>query len=231
MRFHLDTIPIWEAYKSAPPCPLCHALAGAEERYLDGFLGGSVMEPAMRVETNRKGFCQEHWRALHAQQKVLPVALLLHTNMAEQLKAVEKAIDVMASGGKKSMEQITKAAENIAGSCVLCERLAMTLNQYVRTLLYMYDTESDFRAAFAQSSGFCLPHFAAVCRGSETWLRGKRREDFTAVLCTIEKNALKQAAEDVYAFTQMFDYQNAAMEPGPRTKAAVINGICKMHGG
>ena len=50
MRYQLDTIPVWDAYKAGGECPLCALRAQNEEMYVDSFLGASVMEPDTRVE-------------------------------------------------------------------------------------------------------------------------------------------------------------------------------------
>lgn len=63
MREHLDTMPIWEAYRAGCECPLCEIRQKNEAMYIDNFLGASVMEPDTRVEVNQKGFCPAPLRA------------------------------------------------------------------------------------------------------------------------------------------------------------------------
>ena len=45
MRYHIDTIPVWDAVKTGGECPLCILRRQAERTDVDRFLGGSVMEP------------------------------------------------------------------------------------------------------------------------------------------------------------------------------------------
>ena len=45
MRYHIDTIPVWDAMKLNGECPLCALRRKVEMEDVDRFLGGSVMEP------------------------------------------------------------------------------------------------------------------------------------------------------------------------------------------
>ena len=56
MRYHIDTIPVWDALKQQGECPLCALRRSIEAADVDRFLGGSVMEPDTRVRVNEKGF-------------------------------------------------------------------------------------------------------------------------------------------------------------------------------
>lgn len=67
MRYHIDTIPVWDALKQQGECPLCALRRSIEAADVDRFLGGSVMEPDTRVRVNEKGFCQRHHVLLYAQ--------------------------------------------------------------------------------------------------------------------------------------------------------------------
>ena len=56
-QVHLDTIPIWDAYKLDTECPLCALEDACEKQFLDIALGGAMMEPDTRIATNERGFC------------------------------------------------------------------------------------------------------------------------------------------------------------------------------
>ena len=69
MRYHIDTIPVWDAMKLDGECPLCAMRRKMELSETERYLGASVMEPDVRLQVNAKGFCrrhhgffrQEHW--------------------------------------------------------------------------------------------------------------------------------------------------------------------------
>ena len=64
MRYHLDTIPVWDAMKLLGECPLCAIRRRVELNDIQRFLGGSVMEPDVRIQVNQKGFCSHHQQML-----------------------------------------------------------------------------------------------------------------------------------------------------------------------
>ena len=57
VKYHIDTIPVWDAYHQEDQCPLCVLEYKCEKEYVDFFLSGSVMEPSTRIEVNKTGFC------------------------------------------------------------------------------------------------------------------------------------------------------------------------------
>ena len=92
MRYHIDTIPVWDALKLDTECPLCVLRRQIERGEVDRFLGGSVMEPDVRIRVNAKGFCRRHHVLLYAQQNRLGHALMTHTHMRETRQAAEKIL-------------------------------------------------------------------------------------------------------------------------------------------
>ena len=79
MRHHIDTIPVWDAYRQDCECPLCLLEEENEVNYVNAFMGGSVMEPDVRVEVNEKGFCGRHFKLMLNNNNRLGVALMAHT--------------------------------------------------------------------------------------------------------------------------------------------------------
>ena len=43
MRYHIDTIPVWDAFRQDSECPLCDLYKKSEAEYIDSFLGASVI--------------------------------------------------------------------------------------------------------------------------------------------------------------------------------------------
>ena len=60
MQYHIQTDPIWEAFKSDCDCPLCAIYEKTESRLVEQYLNEAVMEPDYRVEVNKYGFCAKH---------------------------------------------------------------------------------------------------------------------------------------------------------------------------
>lgn len=88
MRYHIDTIPVWDAFRAESECPLCDLRAKNEQDYLDAFLGASVMEPDVRMEVNAKGFCARHFSQMFDRKNRLGLALMTHTHLKESLSSL-----------------------------------------------------------------------------------------------------------------------------------------------
>ena len=93
MRYHIDTIPVWDAMKLGGECPLCALRRKVELMDVDRYLGASVMEPDTRIQVNEKGFCQRHHKMLSEQKNKLGHALMCHTHLKTTMQKAHGAFD------------------------------------------------------------------------------------------------------------------------------------------
>ena len=89
MRYHIDTIPVWDAMKLDGECLLCALERKTELGEAERYLGASVMEPDTRVQVNEKGFCQHHHAMLFGMSNRLGHALMLESHMIETRQRTE----------------------------------------------------------------------------------------------------------------------------------------------
>ena len=66
MAEKIYTIPINEAFdktleSETPDCPLCLLRRMLEKNEIERITGAAMMEPDVRIETNKKGFCRRHF--------------------------------------------------------------------------------------------------------------------------------------------------------------------------
>lgn len=256
MRYHLDTIPVWDAYRQDCECPLCLLKKKLEEEYTVSFLGGSVMEPDTRVEVNEKGFCERHFRMLYETQNRLGLALISHTRLREvsrqanapmeELKkqAAEAASldavtnikeSALAKMGKtsgrlfSSMEQLEKFLEKAGDSCVVCDRLDNNLNRYAYTILHLYFTDNEFAGVFARSRGFCLPHFRLFLQMARQNKSPKECAKLLETILPLMQQNLERLDNELKTFTLKFDYRNKDM-PWGNSKDALPRVLQKLKG-
>ena len=248
MKYHIDTIPVWDAYKADCECPMCLIRRKCELDFIDSFLGGSVMEPDTRIEVNAKGFCQEHLHQLYAQKNRLGLALMTHTNMLEANEVaqegfakIEAALNGAPSGKKlfrpsktdeKTAQTIAQVAQTIRArtqSCIICQRLDSLMDRYFYTLMYMYEHEAEFRKAFAQSKGMCRPHLADALEYAVKHLKPDLAKAFITELLAAQRENDKRIADELYAFTTMFDYRNQGKSFG-NARDALPRAINRVRG-
>ena len=88
MADSIYTIPINEIFETECGCPVCAMRNTLEQRCIEYIMGAAMMEPDVRIETNRLGFCKEHLGMMLAQRNRLSLALTLQTHLDEIRKNI-----------------------------------------------------------------------------------------------------------------------------------------------
>lgn len=240
MKYHIDTIPIWDAYHKEEECPLCLLKATSEDGYIDSFLGGSVMEPSTRIEVNEKGFCSNHFQMLYDAQNRLGLALISHTYLKETFAEMRKYMEKLQKSGPGGRQSIfsksTRPIDEFADwlnekvdTCIVCERLDYTLKRYAYTIVYLWDSDPKFRDEFKASKGFCMPHLALILSMASESLNNKKQEAFLDDLIPLQLENMDRLDGELLWFTQKFDYRNQD-KPWGTSKDALPRVIGKLTG-
>jgi len=242
MRYHLDTIPVWDAVKLEGECPLCALRRRNELVDVERFLGASVMEPDVRIRVNALGFCPRHQGLLYARQNRLGHALMMHTHLKETMKGLRPMLDEARNGegkrasflrrGGEKTDALLSAARKIremTGTCILCQSIEENTRRYAYTLLHLYKTDAAFRSAFAQSKGVCLPDMALLMEMAREELSGDALRAFIADLCDAQERCLNKLEGDLEGFTLKFDYRNAD-KPWGDSRGSLERTVNKLRG-
>lgn len=242
MQYHIDTIPVWDAFHAGGECPLCTLQAKLEQDFVDLALGGAAMEPDVRIASNEKGYCARHLSLLYQSQRRLPLALVVHTHLMEAHGKLKPALSRTASpapakGGlfaKKSagdpIGELRRELQKATSTCMMCDRIQSNMDRYLYTVLHLYQHDGEFKKALENSAGFCLPHLDALLAMAEKHLHGTKREAFAASIAQVEENALTRLEGELYQFTQMFDYRSVGKDFGA-CRDALPRTITKLRGG
>lgn len=227
---HLDTAPVIEAVKLNLECPLCELEAASERDYVQNFLGGSVMEPAVRVEVNEKGFCGEHFSMLFQANNRLSLALMADTHLRRVIETLEaqppRAGKRFPLGRRGTAPQ--SPAQKLTQTCVLCDRLRAAMARYLQTLLHLYRKEPSFREALLHSKGFCLRHYAALTDAAPGAMNAAELANFLAEMRALEIQNLQRIEKELDWFTQKFDYRNRD-KPFGESRDAVERALRKLR--
>ena len=235
MRQHIDTIPVWEVYRSDCECPLCQLEETNEHNYVDSFMGGSVMEPDVRVEVNQKGFCGRHFKLMLANNNRLGVALMAHTYLKQTMARLgETSMAVNELQGRGGLfgrrTQVTNSGlKEIASSCILCDRLKNTMDRYLYTVVYMWKHEPAFKQALQNSKGLCLKHFEQLIEAAPEQLNGIELKSFTDMLTKLELANMARLEKEIEWFTLKFDHKNAD-KPWGTSKDSLDRTVLKLRG-
>lgn len=219
MKETIYTIPINEAFEEDCECPLCYIEKRLENEAVEYALGPAMMEPDHRELSNEKGYCNKHFNMLFRSTNKLPLALVLDTHLEE----IRKKLPQMKEHKKGIFKKAEKPSlSGMISSCMVCEKVEKTMDRYYKVMLDMWRTDSDFRAKFDTSKGFCLPHFEKLFALSDN-------SDFIKALVEKEEKELAVVQADIHKFTLKFDYRNKDMEWGT-AKNAPIRTVEKIAG-
>ncbi len=253
IKERIYTIPINEAFDQDVECPLCICEDKLENDALEYAVGPAMMEPDFRIETNKNGFCKNHFARLYAlKQEKLPLALVIDTHLNEQIKEIETIFnkhrsELKALSSKGVLEAIpdrikgksnsaAKAAaklidklRELKNSCSVCNKMNNNMDKLIENTLYLYDKEPEFRKKFQNTKGFCLKHVEDMIDKSGKALSPEKQAQFLIDLFDLEIKELKRINEDIHHFTLMFDYRNAESD-WKNSRDAVPRSIEKICG-
>ena len=248
MRYHIDTIPVWDAVKLHGECPLCALRRKNELLEVTRYLGASVMEPDTRIQVNSKGFCAKHHKMLFAQPNKLGHGLMLHTHLKETNEKLQHSLEsIQCSSGQASASgrfgrllhkshnseqaslELAETIDALVSSCILCDSLKENMDRYVFTLLHLWKTDLGFKDALKQSKGFCLPDTALLLRAGKEHLHGEALDEFVQVLAERADTNLARLEKEIEWFTLKFDYRNQD-KPWGESKDAVERTCNKLRG-
>lgn len=211
MKETIYTIPLTEALEEPCECAFCFLEDKLESQQIEYALGPAMMEPDYRILSNEKGFCRRHIEKMARAKKALPLALVLDTRsdtVIEKLKAFDTKTEKHGLFKKKEKlaEALTETVNGLASTCLVCERIAATMNKFYHTFWYLYGKETDFREKVLSGKGFCLHHFAGLLSAMDKV--GGKKETFAAQLLELERKAFETMKEDVHGFVKQFDYRS-----------------------
>ena len=248
MRYHIDTIPVWDAMKLDGECLLCALERKTELGEAERYLGASVMEPDVRVKVNDRGFCRKHHAMLFSMSNRLGHALMLESHMIENRQKLEKisanlnknAAQLKDSGigdklngkNKAATAEILKQAQavkDMACSCLMCETIEENMRRYLHTFFHLYQNDGDFRSRFEKSKGLCLPHLGKLLEVAAEELSAKDLGRFVETVTKLEKDNMDRIQEDISWFIKKFDYRYEN-ESWKNSKDAVERTVNKVRG-
>lgn len=239
MRYHIDTIPVWDALHKGDECLLCLLRRKTEHTLVDRFLGASVMAPDTRIQVNEKGFCPAHHKMLYEKQNRLGHALMMLSHLKQTQVALKSLLNNMESApGSDSFlarmkrgpaDQTAQPLKDLTDTCILCENLDETMRRYAYTLLHLFKTDSSFRQGFVLSKGVCLPDSSLLLEMAGKHLSGKSLQDFRRVMASLLKENMLRLWGELEWFTLKFDYRNSD-SPWHDSRDALERTITKLRG-
>lgn len=214
------TIPVNEAFEASAAdascgCPFCALYNKLENDELDLILGASMMEPDVRIKTNKQGFCRTHYDMMFVRKNRLGMALTLESHLAE-IRAEIKDGGLFAQPGANAIKRIGELKDD----CYVCKRIEFNFGHMIETAVLLWDKDEEFREKMSRQPYFCLPHYHAVLTYARDRLQKKRFAQFEKAAADIVNAYAEKLEGDVSWFCKKFDYRYDS-EPWYDSKDAV----------
>ena len=219
MKEHIYTIPINEQFEKTDGCPFCGLLNKLEYNEIERITGASMMEPSVRIETNKLGFCERHFGMMLQVGKRLPIALMLQSHL-ESVKS-----DIFK---KKSIDR-ANGLKKLSCSCYVCNRVEYNMNNIYSNFFEIYRKEPELREKFAKQTMFCFDHYVALLENGQKYLNKKEFAVFAEIIDKIEDKYLETLQTDIDWFCKKFDYR-FSNEPWKNSKDAIERTVYTLTG-
>jgi hypothetical protein len=225
------TIPVNESFSAAPEhnpaeCPFCLMKKALNNNEIERILGAAMMEPDVRIETNKLGFCKNHLNEMASKDKKLPFALILESHLAEKKKEIFDSSKLFDSQGNKQEKKLSSLRE----SCYVCTRIEYSFSKMVSNMFWLWETDDEFKVKFQNQKYFCLPHYEMIIKSGREQLNKKSFSEFYKQAETIEKKYIEELGNDVSWFCKKFDYRYDS-EPWYNAKDSVSRSVTFLSGG
>ena len=215
MKERIYSIPLTETLEQSCGCILCALEKKLEQQAVDYFLGPSMMEPDVRIKTNKQGFCRTHYDMMFVRKNRLGMALTLESHLAE-IRAEIKDGGLFTQPGANAIKRIGELKDD----CYVCKRIEFNFGHMIETAVLLWDKDEEFREKMSRQPYFCLPHYHAVLTYARDRLQKKRFAQFEKAAADIVNAYAEKLEGDVSWFCKKFDYRYDS-EPWYDSKDAV----------
>lgn len=246
MKEKIYTIPLMDAFHANDECPFCFIERNLEQHALDFVLGqgASYMEDDIRAETDKMGFCRDHYKKMFHYGNRLGTGLILTTHFKKKNEELQQQIKMFSPKKASMLGHFKKAKLNPDNpqtslgtwvkeqnnSCYICDYSKNTYARYLDTFFELYRKNKEFQELFKNSNGFCLPHFGDLVETAEELLSDKEKAEFYPQLFSLMTENLQRVTDDLAWFCDKFDYKNKDAD-WKNSKDAIQRGIQKSAGG
>jgi len=228
MKETIYTIPINEAYDVMDGCPICRLENDLENVSIDYIMGAAMMEPDIRQETNRVGFCPSHFKKMLTVKKRLSLALMLESYLNEL--ADNCLPEDTSKLGKKDIERISTQLKCASDECFVCNQLKDRMEKYYNNIVYLWRTDMEFRKKTQKQEIFCIHHIAELLSHAQKNLDKKMLPEFLSDHIRAAREKTLKLGENISTFCKSFDHRFSHIPLKDNAKYAVESAIDFLNG-
>ena len=227
MEEKIYTIPVTQSFEKKDGCPFCNLRRELENTERDLIMGASMMEPDIRIRTNKLGFCRKHYDKMFATNNRLSLGLMLESHLKE--KQGDVAICKKSLFGKDNSVKALENMKELSRSCYICERVDEKYSKMISTAVLLWQKQTEFRNLMSEQPYFCLPHATLFLENAKLRLDKKTFSTFAEALDEVQSKYMQSLCDDVSWFCKKFDYRYDN-EPWGNSKDSVERAIKFLEG-
>ncbi len=219
----IDTAVILRAYEEAEGCPHCHYEEGADAYEIDRLLDGGMMVWDIRQETDKRGFCFDHYQKLLLGRNRFSVAVMIESHLREiqnvyLKKPVYKSgmLDKTGAGG---------IINQLGEDCYLCHRMDKVMNNFEEGVVHLWKKREDFRELMQKNGKLCMRHYGRLLSVCERELDSRSGKAMAVFLFELMRKQLDGLANEAKFYCSRFDYRVTGAEKDFGTSADVLERV------
>lgn len=193
MKESIYTIPLNDVFGVKDGCPICRMRKMLEDRCIEYIMGAAMMEPDIRIETNKYGFCDTHFDRMLKQKNRLSLALMLETHLDELMNGY------FPPSGKQKFSP--------ADTCYVCKEIDTVMENLLRNTARTAAKDPAFAAQLYDQPYFCFKHYDLLCAAIRDALPKKAANAVIEKVTEREQIYFQKLRDDVHTFTTTFDYR------------------------
>ncbi len=205
MKEVIYTIPINDAYDVKCGCPVCRLEKQLETESLEYIMGAAMMEPDVRIETNKSGFCLHHLSIMLSMKNRLSLTLMLQSYLTELLD--EGIIPECSHLSKKAFGAISNKLCRSSSGCFVCERVEEKLALYARNIVYLWESTPEFREKTRAQEFFCPKHLALLTKTAQELISKRNYSAFCNDHFAASRKILEGLSDEVDKFCNSYNYK------------------------
>ena len=203
MRESILTIPVSEIFEPKCGCPICRMRDMLEQRTIEYIMGAAMMEPDVRMETTRLGFCKTHFEQMRDCKNRLSLALMLQSHLQDIQKNIFNRKNIFE--GKTAKQ---KKVSQINNDCFVCSKIEWGMSRLMVTFFEMFTKSREFRELFSEQEMLCMPHYDLLVSMCVDSIDKKYQKQFIESCGELVKKYLDILENDISHYCKMYDYRN-----------------------
>lgn len=225
-RETVDTAVIVRHYEESEGCPHCGFEREADAYEIDRLLDGNMMIECIRLETDARGFCADHYAKLICARSRFSVAVMLESHLREiQNVFLEK------NNPKKGRGSLAAKMTALDGDCYICRRMSAHMELFEEGVAVLWKRRGDFRDLFSKKGTLCLHHYARQLVACEKELDNNTYRDMSEVMFQSVRKTLDALADEAKFYVSRFDYRVTGADKNFGSSADVLERVgAFLHG-